>query len=72
MQVWRPAPAEGDFPEHSYSLIGETLLEPEAPGLTKIQVSGLCVCLYTAVTVHVFRRRISPNRIAFGPVLNRS
>lgn len=38
LQVWRPAPAEGDFPEHSYSLIGETLLEPEAPGLTKIQL----------------------------------
>uniref|UniRef100_A0A7S4PRA3 Uncharacterized protein n=1 Tax=Guillardia theta TaxID=55529 RepID=A0A7S4PRA3_GUITH len=38
-QVWRRAPPESDFPEHSFSLMGETILEPDKPGLMHVKLS---------------------------------
>jgi hypothetical protein len=31
-QIWRKAPADADFPEHSYSLMGQTRLVADKPG----------------------------------------
>jgi len=38
LQVWRPAPADGSFPENSFSLMGETVFEPDRPGLARLRL----------------------------------
>jgi len=35
MQVWRPAPLGADFPDHCYSLMGESRIVVDKAGLTK-------------------------------------
>eukprot|EP00293_Proteomonas_sulcata_P011125 CAMPEP_0184316474 /NCGR_PEP_ID=MMETSP1049-20130417/90316_1 /TAXON_ID=77928 /ORGANISM="Proteomonas sulcata, Strain CCMP704" /LENGTH=222 /DNA_ID=CAMNT_0026635455 /DNA_START=27 /DNA_END=692 /DNA_ORIENTATION=+ len=39
LQVWRPAPSYADFPDHSYSIMGETTLEVETPGLSRVKLT---------------------------------
>lgn len=50
LQVWRPAPAYAEFPDHSYSIMGETTLEVESPGLSRSVLSGdsnFCIAILT-------------------------